>query len=169
MLYDRRHTLKSASTGRPGDADASWPRFFLFVALSSLAADAQGFVGEYLILSEPYQRIGNGLVAALGVILSACICLVVSAVFFGEITKRKPDAPDASVRRSGSCHHGRRDALDGNRLGVHHAPHCGRRSSRIDQVEPSGRMKLRAVRPRSNLRDCFQMPAQIAGKPGTAR
>jgi len=135
MLYDRSHTFEISEYGGLATPMPEAGAFFLFVALSSLGLPMlNGFVGEYLILLGTYQRHWQWASwAALGVILSACYLLwSYQRVFFGEITKEKNPHASRCVApgKVDLGHHGRRDALDGNWFGVHHAPNCRRHSSR---------------------------------------
>jgi NADH-quinone oxidoreductase subunit M len=88
MLYDRRHTRLIADYGGIATPVPALSSFFLFVVLSSVGLPLlNGFVGEFLILLGAAQaRFVYAVIAATGVILSACYLLwMYQRVFLGEV------------------------------------------------------------------------------------
>jgi NADH-quinone oxidoreductase subunit M len=88
MIYERRHTYEIKEYGGIATVMPVYATFFLIVTLASIGLPLlNGFVGEFLVLSGAFQaKAGWGIIAATGVIWSACYMLwLYQRVFFGEI------------------------------------------------------------------------------------
>ena len=88
MIYERRHTYEIKEYGGLATAMPVYATFFLIITLASIGLPLlNGFVGEFLVLSGAFQaKAVWGIVAATGVIWSACYMLWLYArVFYGEI------------------------------------------------------------------------------------
>jgi NADH-quinone oxidoreductase subunit M len=95
-LYDRRHSLEIADYGGVATPAPHLATVFLITALASMGLPLlNNFVGEYLVLQGAAQaNFRWAVIAALGVILSACYMLwLYQRVFLG----RTPDEVGARV------------------------------------------------------------------------
>jgi len=90
MIYDRRHTRMISDFGGLAKSVPVFSAVFLIVTLSSIGLPfTNGFVGEFLVLLGSFNaNAWYGIIAASGVILSACYMLwMFQRVVFGKITK----------------------------------------------------------------------------------
>lgn len=90
MLYDRRHTRLIEDFGGIAKVMPVFSAIFMIVTLSSIGLPlTNGFVGEFLILLGVFKaNTVYGVLAATGVILSACYMLwMYQRVFYGKVTK----------------------------------------------------------------------------------
>lgn len=90
MIYDRRHTRLIEEFGGIAKVMPVFAVMFMIVTLSSIGLPfTNGFVGEYLILLGTFKaNMWYGIVAATGVIFSACYMLwMYQRVFYGDVTK----------------------------------------------------------------------------------
>ena len=89
VIYERCHTRKIADFGGLWKVIPVFSVIFLVVTLSSIGLPAtNGFIGEFLVLlGASRQNMSWAVVAALGVILSACYMLwMYQRVVFGPVT-----------------------------------------------------------------------------------
>lgn len=89
VIYERRHTRKIADFGGLWKVIPVFSVIFLVVTLSSIGLPAtNGFIGEFLVLlGASRHNMAWAVVAALGVILSACYMLwMYQRVVFGPVT-----------------------------------------------------------------------------------
>jgi NADH-quinone oxidoreductase subunit M len=102
ILYERRHTYDISEFGGLATPMPKYATFFLFVVLASVGLPLlNGFIGEFLVLSGAFQaKMWWGVVAATGVIWSACYLLwMYQRVFFGIVKHEENSSlPDLSVR-----------------------------------------------------------------------
>jgi NADH-quinone oxidoreductase subunit M len=102
ILYERRHTYEISEFGGLATPMPVYSTFFLFVVLASVGLPLlNGFIGEFLVLSGAFQaKPWWGVVAATGVIWSACYLLwMYQRVFFGVVKHQENSSlPDLSVR-----------------------------------------------------------------------
>ena len=90
MIYERRHTRLISEFGGIAKVMPVYATFFMIATLSSIGLPlTNGFVGEFLILIGAFKaHMVYGIVAASGVILSACYMLwMYQRVIFGKLTK----------------------------------------------------------------------------------
>lgn len=90
MIYERRHTRLIDEFGGIATVMPVFSVVFMIVTLSSIGLPlTNGFVGEFLILLGTFKaNIWYGVMAASGVILSACYMLwMYQRVFYGKVTK----------------------------------------------------------------------------------
>ncbi len=90
MIYERRHTRLISEFGGIAKTMPAFSAFFMIATLSSIGLPlTNGFVGEFLILLGVFKtNMLYGIVAASGVILSACYMLwMYQRVIFGKLTK----------------------------------------------------------------------------------
>ncbi|MCK4373248.1 MAG: Fe-S-binding domain-containing protein, partial [candidate division Zixibacteria bacterium] len=90
MLYERRHTRMISEFGGLAKVMPFFAAVFMIITLSSIGLPlTNGFVGEFLILLGVFKANSvYGIVAASGVILSACYMLwMYQRVIFGKVTK----------------------------------------------------------------------------------
>jgi NADH-quinone oxidoreductase subunit M len=90
MIYDRRHTRLISDFGGIAKVMPVFSAIFMIVTLSSIGLPfTNGFVGEFLILLGTFEaNTVYGVVAASGVVLSACYMLwMYQRVFFGKVTR----------------------------------------------------------------------------------
>jgi NADH-quinone oxidoreductase subunit M len=90
MLYERRHTRMISEFGGIAKVMPFFAAVFMIVTLSSIGLPlTNGFVGEFLILLGTFKANSvYGIVAASGVVLSACYMLwMFQRVMFGKVTK----------------------------------------------------------------------------------
>ena len=90
MLYERRHTRLIAEFGGIAKVMPFYAAVFMIVTLSSIGLPlTNGFVGEFLILIGVFKfNTVYGIVAASGVVLSACYMLwMFQRVVFGKVTR----------------------------------------------------------------------------------
>ena len=102
ILYERRHTFEISEFGGLATPMPVYATLFMIIMLSSVGLPLlNGFVGEFLVLSGAFQaKALYGILAATGVIWSACYLLwMYQRVFFGK-TKKDANAtlPDISAR-----------------------------------------------------------------------
>jgi len=89
MLYERRHTRLIEDFGGIAKVMPFYSAVFMIVTLSSIGLPlTNGFVGEFLILLGAFKSNNvYGIVAASGVILSACYMLwMYQRVIYGKVT-----------------------------------------------------------------------------------
>lgn len=89
MIYERRHTRMIADFGGIAKVMPFYSAVFMIVTLSSIGLPlTNGFVGEFLILLGTFKvNAVYGVIAAIGVILSACYMLwMFQRVIFGKVT-----------------------------------------------------------------------------------
>ncbi|MFH1687029.1 MAG: NADH-quinone oxidoreductase subunit M [bacterium] len=89
MIYERRHTRMIADFGGLAKVMPFYSAVFLIVTLSSIGLPlTNGFVGEFLILLGTFKANNvYGIIAASGVILSACYMLwMFQRVVYGKVT-----------------------------------------------------------------------------------
>ncbi len=89
MIYDRRHTRLISDFGGLAKVMPVFSAIFMIVTLSSIGLPfTNGFVGEFLILLGTFDsNTVYGVIAASGVILSACYMLwMYQRVIFGKVT-----------------------------------------------------------------------------------
>jgi NADH-quinone oxidoreductase subunit M len=102
ILYERRHTYEIKDFGGLATPMPAYARFFLVILLASVGLPLlNGFIGEFLVLSGAFQeRMWWGIVAATGVIWSACYLLwMYQRVFFGKVTHDENNLiPDLNLR-----------------------------------------------------------------------
>jgi len=92
MIYERRHTRMIKDFGGIAKVMPTYAAFFMIVTLSSIGLPlTNGFVGEFLILLGAFKASNLwGVIAASGVILSACYMLwMYQRVFFGKVTREE--------------------------------------------------------------------------------
>lgn len=90
MIYERRHTRLIEDFGGIAKVMPVFSAIFMIVTLSSIGLPlTNGFVGEFLILLGTFKaNMVYGIVAASGVILSACYMLwMYQRVIYGKVTK----------------------------------------------------------------------------------
>ncbi|MEA2031248.1 MAG: NADH-quinone oxidoreductase subunit M [candidate division Zixibacteria bacterium] len=90
MIYERRHTRLIEEFGGIAKVMPVFATFFMIATLSSIGLPlTNGFVGEFLILLGAFKaNTVYGIIAASGVILSACYMLwMYQRVIFGKVTK----------------------------------------------------------------------------------
>jgi NADH-quinone oxidoreductase subunit M len=90
MIYERRHTRLIDDFGGIARVMPVFATFFMIATLSSIGLPlTNGFVGEFLILLGTFKfNTWYGIVAASGVILSACYMLwMFQRVIYGKVTK----------------------------------------------------------------------------------
>ncbi len=102
ILYERRHTYEISEFGGLAMPMPTYSTFFLFVLLASVGLPLlNGFIGEFLVLSGAFQaKMWWGVVAATGVIWSACYLLwMYQRVFFGVVKHEENSSlPDLNLR-----------------------------------------------------------------------
>ena len=102
ILYERRHTYEISEFGGLATPMPAYSTFFLFVVLASVGLPLlNGFIGEFLVLSGAFQaKTWWGVVAATGVIWSACYLLwMYQRVFFGVVKHEENSfLPDLNLR-----------------------------------------------------------------------
>jgi NADH-quinone oxidoreductase subunit M len=89
MIYDRRHTRMISEFGGIAKVMPFYATVFMIVMLSSIGLPfTNGFVGEFLVLLGTFKSNAvYGVLAATGVILSACYMLwMYQRVIFGKVT-----------------------------------------------------------------------------------
>src|SRR5947209_19866917 len=89
ILHERRHTYEIREFGGLATPMPKYAMMYLFIVLASVGLPLlNGVVGEFLVLSGSFQaRPIYGILAATGVILSACSLLwMYQRVFFGKLT-----------------------------------------------------------------------------------
>lgn len=90
MIYERRHTRMISEFGGLAKVMPFFAAVFMIITLSSIGLPlTNGFVGEFLILLGVFKANSvYGIIAASGVILSACYMLwMYQRVIFGKVTK----------------------------------------------------------------------------------
>ncbi len=102
MIYERRHTRLIDDFGGIAKVMPVFATFFMIATLSSIGLPlTNGFVGEFLILLGSFKfNTWYGVLAATGVILSACYMLwMFQRVVYGKVTKpENRDLKDIGLR-----------------------------------------------------------------------
>jgi NADH-quinone oxidoreductase subunit M len=101
IIYERKHTYEIKDFGGLATPMPIYATFFLFVVLASVGLPMlNGFVGEFMTLAGACGVAACGIVAATGVIWSACYLLwMYQRVFYGKVTHPENNSlPDLSAR-----------------------------------------------------------------------